>query len=446
MIINVNKSFDMLEKIYTVLPESGMPHDEYIEKLVLCQLISLGCIEKSKDILHEDLFYSTDHKTIFKAILKAYEKNRIVNLESVNAEVPKELRFEITEISWMTSIISDHLNNIFHLKEIHIWRRSIQFSYWIITAFGEKKDVFEVSSIIDKMNKVIKNEIEISQTKPIYKLAAETLKLIQDNSHRKDALIGIDTGYEKLNNLTSGWEKSNLIILAARPSMGKTTLALNLMLNAAKDNVNVVFFSLETKDNEIMRKLMSNISGIPYEAIRHNDIKNWQLLNQKTGEIGEMPILIEDVPGITIEKLDSRITKLRKIGKCDLAIVDYLQLMNIDDPQEKKANRESQIRYISNSLKKISSLNEIPVIGIAQLNREVEKRADKRPMLSDLRESGSIEQDADIVMFLYRDSVYNQETEDKNIGELIIAKQRNGKLGKIKLKERLDICKFENIL
>lgn len=442
MVNNIQAYIKEIDKVFNVSME--LPNDIDIEKMVLSQLISLNCIEKSKELLHEDLFYLDFHKEIFNIIMNVYEKNRTVNAESVIKSIKKEDRYNFMHIADMSIFALEHINHILHLKELHIWRRSIQFSYWIIEAFKAKEDVFDLFSILDKFSRTIKQEIEISATKPIDKLVAETLKGIEENANRGNTLIGITTGYDDLNSLTSGFDRANLIVLAARPSMGKTTFSLNLMYNAAKfENKNVVFFSLETKDDEISKKLLSMSSFIPYEAIRHNDIKNWGLLRNHASEIAELPILIEDVPGISIEKLDSRITKLCKINKCDMAIVDYAQLVSIDNPIERKANRESQVRYISNSLKRIASTNNIPVVALAQLNREVEKRSDKRPLLSDLRESGAIEQDADVIMFLYRDVVYNPDTEFNNKTEVIIAKNRNGKLGIAELKDRLDICKFE---
>jgi len=267
----------------------------------------------------------------------------------------------------------------------------------------------------------------------IKKILPETLDQIERVHNSPDALTGISTGFKYVDKLTNGLHKSDLVLIAARPSMGKTAFAMNVVQHAAvKEKKSVAVFSLEMAKEQLVQRMLSSLALIPIQNIRTGQLKEneWPLLAKAMGVLSNAKIFIDDTPGITVMEMRAKSRRLKLEHELDLIMIDYMQLMNSSGGGE---NRQQEISNISRGLKSLAREMQCPVVALSQLSRAPEMRSDHRPILSDLRESGAIEQDADLVMFLYRDEYYNEESEKKDIGEVIIAKQRNGETGRVDL-------------
>lgn len=274
---------------------------------------------------------------------------------------------------------------------------------------------------------------------------AKTMDRIDTLFHSNNPITGVPTGYHDLDDMTSGLQDSDLVIIAGRPSMGKTTLAMNIAENVAiKSRLPVLIFSMEMPGEAIVMRLLSSLCRIDQLRIRTGKLtdEDWPRISSTVSMLSEAPLYIDDTAGISPAEMRARARRLAKEhGKLGLIVVDYLQLMQVPGNKE---NRTTEISEISRSLKLLAKELRVPVIALSQLNRELEHRPNKRPIMSDLRESGAIEQDADLIAFIYRDEVYNKETPDKNVAEVIIAKQRNGPTGTVRLTFRGQYCRFEN--
>ena len=289
----------------------------------------------------------------------------------------------------------------------------------------------------------IKNDSMTKNYDSVSDLIAKAIKDIEESKSDKDGLSGIATGFTELDRMTSGWQNSDLIILAARPGMGKTAFVLSVARNAAVvGNKNIALFSLEMSSLQLVKRLISSEAELSSEKIRSGKLAEheWQQLHTKISTIEDAGIFIDDTPALTVLDLKAKARRLKRQRNIDMVIIDYLQLMRADEGNKKMAgNREQEISYISRSLKSLAKELDIPVIALAQLSRAVEQRQDKRPMLSDLRESGSIEQDADLVTFIYRPEYYGitqdeEGNDNEGLTELIIRKHRNGSPGTVNLK------------
>ncbi|MCS6834206.1 MAG: replicative DNA helicase, partial [Flammeovirgaceae bacterium] len=355
-------------------------------------------------------------------------------------------------ITQLTNKVSSAANIVFHarlLLEYAIKRSLIQISTEIQReAYEETTDVFE---LLDKAEQSLFEVSEMNIRKNyanMHSILQETLKEMEDLRKNKDGLTGVPTGFTKLDRITSGWQKSDLIILAARPGMGKTAFVLNILRNAAVDFKRpVAIFSLEMSEKQLAQRLLASEAEIDSERIRSGKLSDieWAQLIDKTAQLSQSPIFIDDTPALSILELRAKCRRLKAQHQIQLVVIDYLQLMRGDNT---KGNREQEIASISRALKQIAKELNIPVMALSQLNRSVETRGgEKRPLLSDLRESGSIEQDADIVMFLYRPDYYGI-TEDesgnscKGLVEVIIAKNRHGSLEDVPLRFIHQYAKF----
>lgn len=276
---------------------------------------------------------------------------------------------------------------------------------------------------------------------------AKTMDRIDTLFHSKTPITGIPSGYHDLDNMTSGLQPSDLVIIAGRPSMGKTTLAMNIAENVAiKSRLPVLIFSMEMPGEAIVMRLLSSLCRIDQLRIRTGKLadEDWPRISSTVSMLSDSPLFIDDTPGISPAEMRARARRLAKEhGQLGLIVVDYLQLMQVPGYNE---NRTAEISEISRSLKGLAKELEVPVVALSQLNRGLEQRADKRPVMSDLRESGAIEQDADLIVFIYRDEVYNESTPDKGTAEIIIAKQRNGPIGKVRLTFMGQFTCFENFV
>lgn len=377
--------------------------DLYLSDKSLAPLVLLDQIKKmkySKDVLYSKIKYNTLEETINDIIA---ETTNTVNITSY-AEIVRE-----------KSLLRKLINSCSNIIEI---------------SCKENRNIDEVINEAEKNILSITNSYEKKEFFTVKDLIKEFISITDEMSNRKDAVIGLPTDYIDLDNKINGLNKSDLIIVAARPGMGKTAFALNIMLNVVKNNKSALFVSLEMSAQQLFQRLMSIESEIPLQTIRNATYSDdeWDSIGKATTSINKTDIKISNDTE-NLFKLRTLARKLKNDGDLDLIVIDYLQLMTMSSKNE---SRQQEVSEISRGLKRLAIELDIPIIALSQLSRSVESRENKRPMLSDLRESGAIEQDADIVGFLYRDDYYNPDSIDKGITELNIAKHRNGEIGVIK--------------
>jgi replicative DNA helicase len=409
------------------------------------------------DILKADSFYKDAHQKIFRAIIDLSTNERPIDILTVAEELKKNKQLEEVGgpyyISQLTSRVASAANIEFHARIIQ--QKYIQRELIRITSDIQTKSYDESLDINDLLDYSESQLFEIAQgniKKEIVKinlLLQDAIKQIEEASKRKDHLSGIPSGFTKLDRITSGWQRSDLIIIAARPSMGKTAFVLSMARNIAIDHKRpVAVFSLEMSSLQLVNRLISCESELPSDRIRNGRLNNeeWKQLDTMIKPLESAQIYIDDTPAISIFELRAKCRRLKKQHDIQAVIIDYLQLMT--GPPEIKGNREQEVSVISRSLKSISKELDVPVIALSQLNRSVEMRTgNKRPQLSDLRESGAIEQDADVVCFIHRPEKYGILEDDEGrstigMAEIIVAKHRNGPIGDIKLRFRDTIAKF----
>jgi replicative DNA helicase len=319
-------------------------------------------------------------------------------------------------------------------------------------AFREPEDVSEALDSAEQLVYGVSNRTLREHLAPVSELAPGALEMIQRLYEQEGEVTGVETGFEDLDRLTTGFHKSDLIILAARPAMGKTALSLNAIWHASGEKkMPVAIFSLEMSKEQLVQRLISQTTRIPAQALRSGNVKaeDWPKLVRGVAEVSRAPIWIDDTAGVTLMEIRAKVRRLASqlnvAGEMPLSlvVVDYLQLMVGQGARAE--NRQQEIAEISRGLKVLARDLDVPVLAIAQLSRAVEARHDKRPLLSDLRDSGAIEQDADVVMFLYRDEYYNPESDDKGIAEVIVGKHRNGPTGKVQLAWMEKYTKFASL-
>ena len=413
------------------------------------------------DILRPESFYTDAHQLIYKAILRLFEKSHPVDLLTVTEELKKSDDIDTVGGAYylveLTGRVGSSANIEYHARIVaqkHIQRELIKVSTQIIRdAYEDTTDVFTLLDDAEQgLFAVTQNNLS-RQYESMGELASKTLKILEELKNKEDGLTGVPTGFTDLDRLTSGWQPSDLIILAARPGMGKTSLVLALARNASMEfNKGVAIFSLEMASTQLVQRLISLEAEISGSKLRSGKLEEyeWQQLHSTIEKMSEIPIYIDDTPGINIFELRAKCRRLKMQHDIQLVIIDYLQLMS-GAASNRNANREQEISQISRALKGLAKELNVPVIALSQLSRAVEVRGgSKRPQLSDLRESGAIEQDADIVSFIYRPEYY-QIMEDesgqslKGIAEIIIAKHRNGPLDTIKLRFTDRFAKFSDL-
>ena len=401
------------------------------------------------EILKPGSFYKEAHGEIFEAIVELFNEAEPVDLLTVTNHLRKKGKLDLVGgpyyVTELTSKVNSAANIEYHARiivEHSIKRELIRISGEVgKMAYEDTTDVFE---LLDKTEQDLFDVSEIHIRKnymDMRSLMKEAMDELESRKTHKDGLTGVPSGFSALDRHTSGWQKSDLVIIAARPGMGKTAFVISALRNAAVDwNIPVAIFSLEMSSVQLVNRLISAEAELESEKIKKGNLADyeWEQLVHKTSKLADANIFIDDTPALTILELRAKSRRLVAQNKVQLIVVDYLQLMSGENTGG--GNREQEIAHISRSLKGIAKELNVPVIAISQLSRAVETRGgDKRPHLSDLRESGSIEQDADLVMFLYRPEYYNI-TEDENgmpttgTGEVIIAKHRNGSLDTVQLK------------
>lgn len=434
-------------------PIRSMPQNLEAEQSVLgSMLIDKTAIAQAAEVLNAEDFYRDSHKVIFNAIRDLYQKDVPVDMITLidylrsteNLEDAGGITY-ITEISNSIPSTANLLSYIQIVEDKSILRKLIRSSTEIIETSYNKQD--NVESVIDLAEKKIFNLAEKKNTsdfEPMNAVLERGFLEIERLFNNKGETTGVPSGFKDLDDKTSGFQKGDMVLIAARPSMGKTTFVLNLAQHAAlRSGKKVAIFSLEMSKEQLAYKLLCAEANVDMLKLRTGNLddKDWENIARASGPLAAAKIFIDDTAGVSVMEMRSKCRRLKMEHGIDMIIIDYLQLMSGSNPE----NRQQEVSEISRSIKAIAKEMQCPVLALSQLSRAPEQRADHRPMLSDLRESGSIEQDADLVMFLYRDEYYNKETEDKNMAECIIAKQRNGPVGTVKLAWLGQYSKFGNL-
>ena len=427
------------------------PNDTEAEQAVIGSMLTdKDAVSSAVEVLKETDFYREDNKIIYSAILNLYNRNEPIDIITLKSELSSMGKLEavggLEYIAGLPDKVPTTSNVEQYIKiveEKSILRNLIKTANDIITLGYDPTQ--EVEAIIDSSERKI---FEVMQKKnqkgysSIRDILVDTFTELEQLYNRKQHVTGVPTGFSDLDFRTAGLHKSDLILVAARPAMGKSAFALNIATNAAvRANVPVAIFSLEmSKEQMVNRILCSDSNKVRTGTLEDED---WAKLAEASGALSESQIYIDDTPGISIMEIRAKCRKMKLEKNIGLVVIDYLQL--VQGSGKRGASREQEIAEISRSLKILAKEIEVPVIALSQLSRAPEQRPDHRPMLSDLRESGSIEQDADIVMFLYRDDYYNEDSEKKNIAEVIIAKHRAGSTGTVELLWLGNYTKFANI-
>ena len=418
------------------------PHSVEAEQSVLGSILldKEAMISVSETLVPED-FYKEAHKVIYESMLKLYNSQSEIDLITLTDELRDQGYLDdIGGIAYITSLstVVPTTSNIKYyvniVKEKSISRQLISAANDIINlGYDGSAKVEYVLENAEKKIFDISQERATNDFQPINQVISEALSMLEKLYEEKNDVTGLTTGFRDLNKKINGLQRSDLLLIAARPAMGKTAFALNLVQNAAlKGDASVAVFSLEMSKEQLVQRMIASQSTVELKKIKTGTLadNDWPRITDGMAILSGAKIHIDDTPGIKISELRSKCRKLKIEKGLDLVLIDYLQLMEGEGQNE---SRQQEIAKISRSLKILAKELDCPVVALSQLSRAPEQRADHRPMLSDLRESGSIEQDADIVMFLYRDEYYNPETEKKNIGEVIVAKNRHGETGTVEL-------------
>jgi len=445
-----------LERTSSDLLRRVPPHNVEAEQAVLGGILLRNTVLHSiVDVLTPDDFYLPSHQTLFSAFLELYRTNAPIDLVSVASYLKDQKKLELIGGSVMLAELVQQVisgANAEYYATI-IRDKSLQRSL-IDTCSDIISDCFDASrpvdSLLDESEQRIFSIAERTSGKTFKSTKLLVDKVFEDLAKRmnnNETVTGVTTGYTRLDHMTAGLQPSDLIILAARPAMGKTAFALNMAMHAAiRDNVPVAIFSLEMSMEQLMMRMLCVEGRVSLSNVRRGFLaaEEWVRLQQAADTLALAPIYIDDSPALSPLELRARTRRLKAEVGVGLVMIDYLQLMR---SSRKIDSREQEISEISRSLKGLAKELHIPVVALSQLNRKLEDRADKRPMLSDLRESGAIEQDADVILFIYRDEVYNKAPDNPKIGiaEIIIGKQRNGPIGETFLAYRPEFTRFEDL-
>ncbi|HXG52092.1 MAG TPA: replicative DNA helicase [candidate division Zixibacteria bacterium] len=416
-------------------------------------LLENEAINQVLELLRPEDFYRESHRKIFRAMIELSDRSEPVDLITLSEALKSRGELEAVGGTAYLASLADFVPTAANIayyarivREKSILRHLINAATDIATRGFEEQG--NVEEFLDNAEKVI---FDISERKikasfvAVGDMIKDTLKAVERLYERKEMVTGVPTGYDDLDRLTAGLQPADLIVVAGRPSMGKTAFSLNIATNAAFRGVGVAVFSLEMAREQLVLRMLCSEARVDNSKMRSGYLgeRDFPKLASAAGRLHEAPIYIDDTPAISVLELRAKARRLvrdrsKKVG---LIVVDYLQLMR---GMGTASNREQEISEISRSLKALAKELNIPVIAISQLNRRVEDRGDKRPMMSDLRESGAIEQDADVIMFIYRDEVYNPKSENKGIAEVIVAKQRNGPTDTVTLTFLSQYTRFEN--
>lgn len=431
-----------------------MPHSEEAEQSVVGSMImDSEAIVTAMEILKPEDFYGRQYGILFEAITELFSEAKPADLVTLRdklkeKDVPPEL-YGIEFLGNLIRVVPTSANVRYYaqiVKDKAVLRNLIKVTESISNqCYLDKEKLEDILAGAEKSIFDIVQRRSSSEFVSIRDIVLQSLDNIEAASRNKGAVTGIATGFYDLDYKTAGLQSSDLILLAARPSMGKTAFVLNIAEHiAVKNNIPTAIFSLEMSKTQLVNRMFSMNSRVDAQMLRTGNLEDadWANLMESARIIGESSLIIDDTPGISITELRSKCRKFKLEHNLGLVIIDYLQLMSGSGRSE---SRQQEISEISRSLKALAREISCPVVALSQLSRAVEKRDDKRPMLSDLRESGAIEQDADVVMFIYRDEYYNKESPEAGITEIIVAKQRNGPTGTVKLGWQAEYTKFVNL-
>ncbi|MDO5716226.1 MAG: replicative DNA helicase [Tissierellia bacterium] len=429
----------------------GLPQSLEAELTLLSNMINdPESIDMALEIIKtEDEFFYRAHKLLFRSMTNLHNRGRQVNRVTLTEDLKTtELLDEVGGLTYIVEVADAYLTSAktkdmaLLVHEKYLFRKLVEASMEIreeaLAAKGEVRDVLAAAE--DRILNLGLNTGQVG-LEPVGKVLKSAADELVRRSKLEGELSGVSTGFKDLDVLLNGFQKSDLILLAARPSMGKTAIAINFAVSAAQAGKKVAVFSLEMSKEQLAMRIFSQLSNIDLSRIFSGNLEgeDWKRISVTMNEFSPKEMHIDDTSGVTVTEIRSRLRRMKMEQGLDLVMIDYLQLMEGGGNSE---NRQQEISKISRGLKGIAKELEVPVIALSQLSRAPEQRSDHRPILSDLRESGAIEQDADVVMFLYRDEYYHPDTEYKGIGEVIIAKHRNGPIGNVKLVYKAENTKF----
>lgn len=430
------------------------PHSIEAEQSVVgAMLIDKDAITTASEIICGDDFYQTAYGVVFDSVVELFNEGKPVDLVTLqNRLKEKEVSEEISSLEFVRDLVAavPTSANVKYYAEIvaekATLRKMIRLNEEIANACYLAKE--PVEAIMERTEKKVFELVQNRNTGdyvPIKQVVLNALDKIEKASKTQGTVTGIATGFLDLDYKTAGLQPSDLILVAARPSMGKTAFVLNIAQHVAfKQNKTVAIFSLEMSKEQLVNRMFSLESNVDAQHLRTGQLSDqeWEKLIESAGVIGRSNLIIDDTPGISISELRSKCRKYKMEHNLSMIIIDYLQLMSGSGRSE---SRQNEISEISRSLKAVARELSVPVLALSQLSRAVEQRPDHRPMLSDLRESGAIEQDADVVMFIYRDDYYHKDSDKKGVAEIIVAKQRNGPIGTVDLAWLPEYTKFANL-
>ena len=421
------------------------------ESVLGCMLISNSAVSKAVDALDANSFYSNPNSIIFTNIVELFNENSTIDYITLIDKLKKNKKIDIVGGAYYITGLSTKApsaENIDYyiqiVKEKAILRHIISVGSDIASeAFDSQQDAV---NILDKAEQTLFSISQKAQKKKFLQLDPILHEVLDSWGNRKSGnLTGVPSGFYDLDNLLSGFQKNDLIVLAGRPSMGKTALALNFARNCAiENNFKVGFFSLEMSSHQLVERLMTSEAKIDSHLVRTGKLPkhDWKKLSEAASILSESSIFIDDSADLNILELRAKARQLKAEKDIDIIFVDYIQLLNAPN---KESSRQQEISYISRSLKALAKELNVPVVALSQLSRAVESRSDHRPIMSDLRESGAIEQDADVVLFVYRKFVYSKNEEDEGLGEIILSKHRNGPTGLVKVAFVDKYARFVNL-
>ena len=431
-----------------------LPHSIEAEQSVIGSMImDQEAITVASEIVTREDFYNQAYGVLFETMLELNDQGKPVDMITLQARLKeKDVPPQVSSLEFVRELLSavpTSANVKYYatiVAEKALLRKMIRVNEEIANScYAQKDDLDYIMNNAEKSVMAISQKRNSGEFVPIRQVVMNAMDKIEKAARNRGAVTGIATGFIDLDYRTAGMQPSDLVLIAARPSMGKTAFALNIAQYVAfKSNKTVAIFSLEMSKEQLVNRMFSLESNVDAQKLRTGQLEDmeWDRLVESAGVIGRSGLIIDDTPGISISELRSKCRKYKSEHNLSMIIIDYLQLMTGSGKSE---SRQQEISEISRSLKAVARELSVPVLALSQLSRAVEQRPDHRPMLSDLRESGAIEQDADVVMFIYRDDYYNHDTEKKGISEIIIAKQRNGPIGTVELAWLPEYTKFANL-
>jgi len=432
-------------------PDKLVPHNTEAEEAVLGSLlIDPEALFQVSPFLKPDDFYIQKNDWIYATILNLHERREPIDFVTLCDDLERQGRLEeIGGAAYVTQLINAvpsaiHVEAYGHIVEQAAIRRRLINAASRIAQLAYQEDQ-DVDLTVDRAEQALFSVSERRITRdlaPVQEVMRRYYDRIEYLYDHQDEPLGVPTGFIDLDRLLGGLQRSDLILIAARPSVGKTSLGISMARHAADLGQHVAIFSLEMSSEQVVQRMVSAETGIDAQRLRLGDLREreWPLFVQATGRLSDLPLYIDDTPSISVLQMRTKARRLHAEHGIDLILVDYLQLMTAGDMRNE--SRVQEVSYISRSLKGLARELDVPLVAISQLSRAVEQRSDKRPILADLRASGSLEQDADVVMFIYRDEMYNPDTEQPNIAEVIIAKHRNGPTGTVQLFFRDRLAQF----